>query len=350
MKLSDIGEIELLSKYVIPNLQISHGDVNNDTVTFFRSNGSNLIWTIDPTPTPVAWLLGIKDPEILAWYTALINVSDILASGGKPLGLLVSIEMPSDMELEFCVRFVDGLRKACDELKISYLGGNVKSSSHLAVTASATGISRKEPLSRRFSRSEADIFVIGETGYFWAAVLANRYSISVPHKLELTLREKLCYPKPQFKASDLISSLPYSVACMDSSDGILNCCYQFAKLNKLDVALFQESWIIPNEVRRIYETCRIDPDTACYAFGEWQLVCGVPKNVSSEFQRCLGENAISFTHIGYSRGGSGNVESAKSHKLVNPLLLNQNFQSGFSDNRDIDSVISRFLLTPVFLS
>ena len=101
MNLSEIGEFDLLKQYILPQSNLTKKNDNNDAAFVMDSGGESLIWTIDPLPTPIAWLLGIKDPKILGWYTAIINLSDIAANGGEPEGLLVSVELPEDTKLDF---------------------------------------------------------------------------------------------------------------------------------------------------------------------------------------------------------------------------------------------------------
>ena len=102
MKLSEIGEYKLLQEYVMPLLNIEKDNIYDDCV-FIKDK--NIIWTTDPTPVPIAWMLGIKDPEIFGWYTGLINLSDIAADGGKPIGLLVSVEIPENYEVDYYMKF-----------------------------------------------------------------------------------------------------------------------------------------------------------------------------------------------------------------------------------------------------
>lgn len=80
LTVSDLGEIELLKEIFIPDVSSNTKEINDDCA-HFQANG-DLLWSIDPCPTPMAKWFDKATPEVWGCYTAIINLSDIAASGG----------------------------------------------------------------------------------------------------------------------------------------------------------------------------------------------------------------------------------------------------------------------------
>lgn len=350
MKLSDIGEIKFLSQYIFPKMNLSKEDINNDCVSIPANSNNKLIWTIDPLPTPIAAYLGYKDPKILGWYTALINFSDIAANGGKPIGILVSVECPNNTEVDFYLRYSEGLTALCKKYGASLMGGNLRTNDKFTVTATTIG----EVVGQRLTRSGIapghKIFVVGKSGFFWAAVLVEMGFVKAPASYEKILKNALCYPLPQIEAGKILSNLSFPVACMDSSDGILNCCYQFSTINKVNIMLYEQNWKVPSEITEIYKLQNISIDNACYNWGEWQLVCAVAPENAVELKKKLDEKDIQLTEIGYALDAEGepNVYSAKSNKILNRNLLNERFTNELY-YKNLTSIIKDFLYQEIFI-
>jgi len=350
MKLSEIGEYKLLQEYVMPLLKIPKDNIYDDCVYI---KDKNLIWTTDPTPTPIAWLLGIKKPEIFGWYTGLINLSDIAADGGKPIGLLVSVEIPEDYEVDYYMKFNQGLEDICSKYNTNILGGNLKSSNTLRATGTALGIIENNILNRKGIESDDSIYIIGETGYFWAAVLDKLYNHNshIDKTLEEKLLKSICYPEPKLNEASILSSLDFRVNCMDSSDGILSCVQQYATINNKDIYIYEDKveWNLPDIVKDIYMKHNINLDTACYSWGEWQLVCSIPKDKVKEFELILLENNILFYDIGYVKEGDGKVFSDVSKKELNKIIMSERFQNDTNKFLNVENMIESFLKKEIFI-
>jgi thiamin-phosphate kinase len=348
MKLSDIGEIDILKGYVLDSVDTEVGDYNNDCVSFAVDNHT-LLWSIDPCPTPVAAYIGYTDPEILGWYTAIINISDIAACGGKPEALLVSIEMPEQTELEFYSKFNIGLRKALQLFNTRLLGGNLKEASQFSATGTILGKVDGKPLSRLNVLPGDKIYVIGKSGYFWAGVLQKLHNkINQKPEQQLILSNAVCYPVPNVDAGLVLKQHFDEVSCMDCSDGVLNCCYQLASLNNVYIEINKTiDWNIPDFIREIYEYHDVEIDNGCCTFGDWQLVTSIRDKYSSRLEKELNKLNIPYAHIG-TVAGEG-YALAREEKTVNPLHINQNFASGYNSIKSINELVSRFLYKPLFV-
>lgn len=346
MKLSEIGEYELLLQNVLPLLDQSDDNQYNDCTSLNLPNGEKLLWTIDPTPTTVASMVGYTDPYITGWYTGLISLSDIAADGGKPMGMLVSVEIDEDEEVAFYDRFNQGLIDICKKYDAKLMGGNLKTSSVFKATGTAIGMTKKQ-LSRMGVETDDSIYVLGRTGYFWAAVLESIKG----RKLNNELEKALCYPEPKVRVGQLLVSLDFRINCMDSSDGVLACAKQLARINKKDIFIYEDEniWNLDDQIRNIYLEEQIDINNACYGWGEWQLVCSVGKKNSEDFEEILKKEDIVFYKIGYVIEGSGKVLSDVSGLSLNDNILSERFRGDKEKFASVESMVNTFLKQSLFV-
>jgi len=348
MKISELGEIDLLSQFVLDKLSTNDSDYNNDCASIAFS-GETLLWSIDPCPTPVAFNIGYTDPEILGWYTAIINISDIAACGGSPKGFLVSVELPDDTEVEYYQRFNRGLIRALDQFNTRFLGGNLKASAKFSATGTIMGKVQGSPLTRLNTKLGDKIVVIGQSGLFWAGVLQKLYSkVDLLPQEEKTLEEAVCFPVPNINGGKILKSISDFISCMDCSDGVINCCYQLARLNDVTIELDKDiTWPIPEYISDIYVANGVSIDNACMVFGDWQLVCSIEPGLLFELEGALKRNGILYTTIGEVTHSGFGLSRDKSE--VNPIHINQNFDGGYNSIRTTKELINKFLHQPLFI-
>lgn len=346
MKLSEIGEYELLLQNVLPLLDQTDDNQYNDCTSLNLPNGEKLLWTIDPTPITVASMVGYIDPYITGWYTGLISLSDISADGGKPIGMLVSVEIDEDEEVEFYDRFNQGLLDICKKYDAKLMGGNLKTSTVFKVTGTAIGMTSKQ-LPRMGVEADDSIYILGKTGYFWAAVLESLKS----RELSEELKNALCFPEPKVKEGQMLSSMNFRVNCMDSSDGILACVKQLARINKKDIFIFEDEnlWNLDDSIKKVYVEEDIDINSACYGWGEWQLVCSVGKENIEKFEQQLEDNEVIFYKIGYVREGNGQVLSDSSNMKLNESILSERFRGDKEKFSTVETMVNSFLRQPIFI-
>ncbi|MXN75921.1 hypothetical protein GR157_14405 [Burkholderia sp. 4701] len=347
MKVSELGEIALLREIILKSVNQTGEDAGDDCA-HIEVAGREMLWSIDPCPTPAARWFGLDSPEVYGWYTALINLSDIAASGGTPLGMLVSLEFPDETTVEFVEGFQQGLKFALDKYGVKLFGGNVKSAPKFSATGSILGLvdGRRSPR-RRIDEPEVAAYLVGPIGYFWTSIVAHHMGdADALAAFGGDLRKALCYPEPQVSAGRALGELPYDIACMDCSDGVLNALHQLAVASSLDLTLV-EGLVerIPSSFKAILLRHGFNPENAIFQFGDWQLLCFVARKHAGNFEERMAE--FSVTYLGEARAGSGCVSSAKG-QVANRAMLNENFVGGYNSIAAIDDLIDRFMMAPIF--
>jgi thiamine-monophosphate kinase len=101
-----------------------------------------------------------SDPRSMGWYSLAINISDIAAMGGRPLGALLSIVLPDMREEEFS-GILDGIQDCSSAYSTRILGGDTSYGEELSITGTCVGLASR-PLRRKGLRP-GDL--LGVTGY-----------------------------------------------------------------------------------------------------------------------------------------------------------------------------------------
>lgn len=169
--LSDVGERGLLKDMIFPLIERSSGleNVLGDDCAIFSSNSldTSVVWTIDPAPLPIAWLIGDRSYYTYGWYSVAINLSDLAAMGAKPYGILLSIVAPNNMKIYELKEFIQGANDCCRKYDAYIMGGNIKDGNDFSCVVSAIGTSKLKRVMRRKGACEGDFIIsVGEFGAF----------------------------------------------------------------------------------------------------------------------------------------------------------------------------------------
>ena len=134
LKVSDIGEKELI-KYILTKSK----DIIPDDTAVTELNDINLISTCD-------MLIESKHfPDEMSYFqmgfkAVTVNVSDLAAMGADPLGFLLSIALPKDLEFNHFKEIINGVGDACDYYKIPFIGGDTNEASEIIISGTALGL------------------------------------------------------------------------------------------------------------------------------------------------------------------------------------------------------------------
>ena len=157
LRVSDIGEKELV-KYIIG----SSKDITPDDCAITSLDGNNLISTCDML------IQSRHFPENMTYFdmgfkSVTVNVSDLASMGATPLGFLLSIAMPKDLELDFFKQLIDGVLSACSYYSIPLIGGDTNEASEIIISGTALGLCDRPLLKNTYN--ERDLIVLtGDIG------------------------------------------------------------------------------------------------------------------------------------------------------------------------------------------
>jgi thiamine-monophosphate kinase len=264
--LQDLGERQIL-RTIIPRFTQGAGD---DCAIIPLRDGK-LIITTDPVPPPAAKVIGgDADAYWMGWLLVTINVSDLAAAGAQPLAFVAAAEAEPTMPTVEFERLLLGIKDACDESGLAYVGGNIREARTLAAVGTAVGIcTGYEPLTRTGAHVDDIVVSVGAGGCFWRDALRTMTGKLIRDKNASHLFRPLSQIRfmHEFARSKVIS------AAMDNSDGLLPTLSELAAKNQcsiqIDVSQLQIPELTAEEKR--------DAPRLWMGWGDWNVIaCVLP--------------------------------------------------------------------------
>ena len=216
-----IERIHRLARQVLPpseKVSISFGD---DAAALVPSPEHMLLVSTDALVEGIHFDLDYFRPEDLGWKALAVNLSDIAAMGGKPLGFTTSLAFPQETPPSFVPRVYAGMLALAELSGAVLLGGDLCASpGTVFMDVTILGEVKSEQVrTRRNARPGDSLFVTGELGASAIGLellrrvpgQARRY----PHLAGRHLR-----PKPRNRIGGWLAANGCASALIDVSDGL----------------------------------------------------------------------------------------------------------------------------------
>ncbi len=270
-----IGEFELIKKLTA----ILKEDTIGDDTAYIKIGDKGLNITCDAFLEDVHFLIHYP-PESLGFKAISINVSDIVANGGKPLYGLISLMIPDYIEERFLERIYEGVKAACEFYSLKIVGGNVSKASKLGIDVFLIG-----EVDRFVSRNGAlvgdDVLVTGTLGDSYAGfkLLTSKKAYE---EYELRLIERHLRPTARI---DYINHIrKYANASMDISDGLSSDLWHIAERSNVVIEINKDKIPISNELKIFASKNHLDPYEIALSGGEdYQLLFSQKKEHFNPF-------------------------------------------------------------------
>ncbi len=194
MQIKELGEFGLISRLTAgltaANTE-THLGVGDDCAVLHYGEERDILVTTDLLLEGVHFDLQYTPLQHLGYKSAMVNLSDIYAMGGRPRQLTVSIGISSRFSVEDMELFYSGLSRACQAHGCDIVGGDTTSSrTGLTISITAIGdVAAGQAITRRGARPNDIICVSGDLG---AAYMG----------LQLLEREKAVYNQQLQEAID----------------------------------------------------------------------------------------------------------------------------------------------------
>ena len=155
----------------------------------------------------------------VGWKAWVSNVSDIAAMGGTPFAGLVTLGLPSDLDVSDIDALYDGMLEACAVYGTELMGGDIVGSPVPFITVAMTGVCSATPLTRSAARPGDVLAVTGPLGasHGGLLLLENGAALDTLERQALTLAHRR--PTARTDAGVVLRRLGVRCA-MDLSDGL----------------------------------------------------------------------------------------------------------------------------------
>ena len=163
LKLFDIGEDVLIRRLVAPlsrdpSVKVGPGD----DCAVVETAGVSMLLKADAVVEDVHFLRQ-QSPALIGRKALARAVSDIGAMGGSPRHALVTLVLPSDLEVAFVEALYKGMSELADEFGVCIVGGETVRGNQIVISVALTGEVEKAVLRSTAQAGDA-IFVTGHLG------------------------------------------------------------------------------------------------------------------------------------------------------------------------------------------
>lgn len=226
--------------------------------------------------------LSYTTPFQLGYKSVMVNISDICASGAKPLYLTISLSLPKSFDKSFVKNFYEGAKMAAGEVEI--VGGDITGSDKVFISITAIGTDKNRKISSRSNAKPGQkIIVSGPHGSSAAGLKLLLDGKKEPQ----TLINAHLMPKAQIKFSEQISTnTTDDYAMMDSSDGLMDALSQIAGASKIVMSVNFDKIPFDKEIK-IFDNWK---DLIFFGGEDYQLIACVEEK--------LLKNMCGYTIIG----------------------------------------------------
>jgi thiamine-monophosphate kinase len=171
-------------------------------------------------------------PAAIARKALRVNLSDLAAKSARPLGFLLSLALPADIDDAWLTAFAQGLGADAEHFACPLLGGDTdRTPGLLTVTIAALGAVPRGTMVKRSTAKPGDrVVVSGTIGDSALGVRMRKQpelaaSWGVEGALRAHLLDRYLVPEPRLAIAEAIRR--FASAAMDISDGLAG---DFAKL------------------------------------------------------------------------------------------------------------------------
>jgi thiamine-monophosphate kinase len=256
----------------------------------------NIAITVDALCEELEWKL-ISDPYIIGWINVVSSLSDLAAVAAEPLGVLIGLSQPSDIDNTFATRFWEGTRAALESHKTFLLGGDTNVSPSFLVSCTGVGQRAKNISLNRKGISDGDsVYITGPIGMGVATGFAN--FVINKHAPEMAKQiEKSFTPKARLKESQVISS--FASACIDTSDGLLAAVDFINEINQSQMELQITTSHFHPLCLKIVDQLKVPLILfSSIHLGDFELLFTVPQKKCENFEMEMTKNSFDFLKIG----------------------------------------------------
>lgn len=212
-----MGEFELIRSFFQRPVRRSPLGVGDDCALLAPAPGMQLAVSTDMLVEGRHFLADVN-PQLLGHKALAVNLSDLAASGAKPLAFTLALSMPR-ADANWCQAFAEGLFALADQHECELIGGDTTQGAlNICITVFGE-VPAGQALLRRGAQPGDDIWVSGSLGDARLALDALLRQHALPPAVLSQARQRLEQPTPRVELGMALRGIASS--CLDISDGLL---------------------------------------------------------------------------------------------------------------------------------
>lgn len=218
-----MGEFELIER-IKAQFKVPEGitGIGDDCAVIPQKEGFETLFTTDLLIDGVHFILGKAAPFDLGWKSAAVNISDIAAMGGRPVGAFLSIALPQGLDSSWTDRFIEGFAALSEKFGCPLLGGDTSASKvGLCINVGVIGECKAGCSKKRNMAEPGDL--VCTTGVLGDSATGLKFILDgcpAGSEMEKYLIQRHYRPLPRVEAGLVLATVTGVHAMMDISDGI----------------------------------------------------------------------------------------------------------------------------------
>ncbi len=308
MKISKIGE----NAFIKQLFKDGHVHGGNDDCVVLRIGKENVLISTDSVSYSTNLPAESTASQIGA-FLASINLSDIAAMAGKPIGMLGSFMVPGSTEDRFLYEIVEAIDLKMKEFGSKYLGGDTKEGVELVLAGTVIGEQKETIIRRRSDLRKGQILcVTGRQGRAASGYIFYRSGYRKRQGIDLLLNFK-----PRVKEAQIISE--YGGKFMtDLSDGIASAIKKTKEDFNIGFRIVQNEIPLDRNVSRaILLSGASELDLSLYFGGDYELMFTIENTNYRDFKDAMEKNRIDVSYIGDSWDGENIIFDGEKWTAIN---------------------------------
>jgi thiamine-monophosphate kinase len=265
-------------------------EADAEIIEFRNKSFQYLVFKIDGIHEEINQKL-YEDPFLIGWMSITVTVSDLVAVGALPFGILISLQKPQNFDNRWLKKLQKGINEACQIYQINILGGDTNYDTSISIVSTGIGtiIDKEKTLLRKNMAVGDLLYSTGKLGLGNAFAYAHFFDKSIKIKYK---------PTAKLKESKLIQN--YATACMDTSDGLFPGLSVLSEINNIGFNLCSSlENIVHKEVLIIEKKSKIPLWTFLAGpHGEYELLFSIPTTRQKDFEKACEEDGWKPVFLG----------------------------------------------------
>lgn len=254
-------------------------------------------------------------PYDIGWSIVAVNLSDIAAMGGKPLGVVTAIGITRGHPIDFIEQMVDGMNDCARRFNTSIVGGDTKEHDDLILCGTAFGeVDKDKILLRRNAKPGDLVAVTGALGKAGAGFWSLKRQLNIKEAEDALKR-----PWPRVREGMALAESGIVTSCMDISDGLSSSIFELSRESGLTYEIDFAKIPKAKEVDMAFHDIERQKDLVLNFGDDFELLFTIKRDAEGELAKLSEQCGCPFTVIGKVTSGEENIliDNGKREKLIN---------------------------------
>ena len=267
-----------------------------------KFKGDKLLFSTDEFSTED--LFRENNPYVLGWNIAVAGISDILASGGKPLYYAHALVIKETWDDNFIRKFTKGIAEVLRKMNIVFIGGDFGISNDWRYIVSVIGEPVSVPITRQGTRAGDLIFMTGKVGLGNIEAGLNMFG----DRKNISNVTNLFKNKFNIRIEEAKLIAKFANVCIDTSDGLFNALNAISELNATGYIIenipYLKKGVALSRILTVPKTLLFLGES-----GEYELLFTIRENDKKYLLNSAKKARLKFTEL-------GRITSAENRILV----------------------------------